>query len=368
MVSLELSENVHEVDIDGLELGRVRNVALPHDVTISGTVRNGNNVFRKYYNEEIEAFEEMKHRFDGLPIHKLCYYHTYDNDTYEKVENIILGEGKRLRSGKRMRVHQVNQSGNKQDPMGFTPLHILVCSAWHNQPLHELIIEHYPDTLITKDKWNATPLLYAFWTGAPSIEFLLESQYELFPDVPVDWGIIFRQLMHYAPTRDPLMRALCVYRDLSPEKQNMKWESFLHKEAEAVGMHEADHLGLIVAFVAYGRLDCINSKKWENQIMSIVSEIREESGECCENFQEEVKTIFSMLDIYENIKEGTSLLELALWKAKINSAVTDGSISSTDFRTNCRIHCYADIVIPNVLPFLSPMVSCRWDNVEHKWC
>jgi hypothetical protein len=160
--------------------------------------------------------------------------------------------------------------------------------------------------------------------------------------------------MYCAPTQDPLTRALHAYRDLPPEKQNFEWESFLDKEAEAVCGHEADNLALIVAFVAYGRLDCINSKQWENQIMSIVSEIREISCECCENFQEEVKTIFSLLDIYENIKEGTSLLELALWKAKINSTVTDGSIPSTDFRPKCRIHCYADIVIPNVLPFLSP--------------
>jgi hypothetical protein len=170
MVSLELSENVHEVDINGLELGRLRNVALPRDVTISGG--NGNDTLLRYYNEKREELEALMHRFDGLPIHKLCYYHTYENDTYEKVKNIILGEGKRLRSGRKIRVNQVNPSGNKQDPMGFTPLHILVCSAWHNQRLHELIMEYYPETLITKDKWNATPLLYAFWTGAPSIDLL----------------------------------------------------------------------------------------------------------------------------------------------------------------------------------------------------
>lgn len=110
---------------------------------------------------------------------------------------------------------------------------------------------------------------------------------------------------------------------------------------------------MIVAFVAYGRLASVNSKRWENQIMSIVGEMTI-SDDCPENCQKEVKTIFSLLDTNEQIKEGRSMLELALWKAKMNSEVNDDSIPSMEFRNKCRFNCHADIVIPNVLPFLSP--------------
>jgi hypothetical protein len=207
MVSLELSEDVREFHFCNLE-NRWRNVALPPDVTILGdTGRNGSN--HNYLRKELKTWPN---RFDGLPIHKLCYYHSYADDTYKQVENIILGGGKKLRSGKKIRAHRVNPSGCKQDPMGFTPLHILLCSAWHCQELHELIIQHYPETLITKDKWGATPLLYAFWTRAPSIEFLLECQYELFPDVPVDWGVIIKELMHRAPTQDAPCVHIAIFR------------------------------------------------------------------------------------------------------------------------------------------------------------
>jgi hypothetical protein len=65
--------------------------------------------------------------------------------------------------------------------------------------------------------------------------------------------------------------------------------------------------------------------------------------------------VYDRLATYESIKEGTSILELALWKAKIdeNSNKRAGVDGEVDY-SECRINCKADIVIRNVLPYLIP--------------
>jgi hypothetical protein len=70
----------------------------------------------------------------------------------------------------------------------------------------------------------------------------------------------------------------------------------------------------------------------------------------------------------------TSLLELALWKKKIDDSSLDHGkmmvggnkkikMDSSDFRLQCRINCGADHVVENVLPYLlSPDFVLSIDN------
>ena len=64
---------------------------------------------------------------------------------------------------------------------------------------------------------------------------------------------------------------------------------------------------------------------------------------------------------YRYVKEGITLLELALWKAKLLDETEDtaverqrekAKVDSESVRKEKRIRCGADIVIKNVLPFL----------------
>jgi hypothetical protein len=67
---------------------------------------------------------------------------------------------------------------------------------------------------------------------------------------------------------------------------------------------------------------------------------------------------------YRKLKVMTSLLELAMWKMKINDSKdcdeTKGGGNKkikrdgTEFRLQCRISCGANLVIENVLPYLLP--------------
>ena len=62
---------------------------------------------------------------------------------------------------------------------------------------------------------------------------------------------------------------------------------------------------------------------------------------------------------YSKLKEATTILELALWKIKMNDHIQGGKrrnkmvkIAEADRRKQCRISCGADIVIPHVLLYL----------------
>ena len=59
---------------------------------------------------------------------------------------------------------------------------------------------------------------------------------------------------------------------------------------------------------------------------------------------------------YHKLKEATTILELALWKNKMN-VISQGDeksnkIADSDYRKHCRINCGADIVIEHVLSYL----------------
>ena len=114
-----------------------------------------------------EIISELQHRFDGIPIHRLIYYQSYNQGVLQDLIAVI-----NMRSG-----NKLNPTGNQQDCLGMTPLHILACSSVHDLVLYRVIIENYPTNLITEDRWGALPMLYAFWGAAPSeiIQFLIES-------------------------------------------------------------------------------------------------------------------------------------------------------------------------------------------------
>ena len=67
---------------------------------------------------------------------------------------------------------------------------------------------------------------------------------------------------------------------------------------------------------------------------------------------------------YQKLKEVASMLELAVWKAKIHESKTGDErqevnnkklkMDESEFRLLCRISCGADYVIENVLPYLFP--------------
>jgi hypothetical protein len=88
----------------------------------------------------------------------------------------------------------------------------------------------------------------------------------------------------------------------------------------------------------------------------------EEHHDYCDRL-ELVARVFFALEYHER-NESLSLLECWLWKLRWNHYCDSSSLQEEqdqeDHRQQCRIHCAADIVIPNVLSFLPPLEEGKY--------
>lgn len=155
----------------------MRNIAFPPDIELllddpatfdpRETFDLSHNMdLRQLFDSEGQIQLALKHRFDELPIHKILYYHSYNSigGTVKNLTSVI-----------------DRQSGRERDCLGMTPLHILACSTKQDKILYQMVIDKYPENLVTKDRWGALPMLYVVWGNAPSdiIQLLSESYHKV---------------------------------------------------------------------------------------------------------------------------------------------------------------------------------------------
>ena len=112
------------------------------------------------------------------------------------------------------------------------------------------------------------------------------------------------------------------------------------------------------------RLDSLDVKRWRLELENSTNEFPDKASLRGEG----ARALYAKLETYESLKEASPVLELALWKAKIDEmdstnndstglvqcnkrARVDNEIS---YKDQCRISCGADIVLRNVLGYLLP--------------
>jgi hypothetical protein len=124
---------------------------------------------------------------------------------------------------------EVNPTGNQQDCLGMTPLHILACSTVQCLEMYQLMVEKYPGNLIVEDAWGAVPLLYAVWGDAPSeiVQFLINSYKSLFPNHEFDWRVMVIALGR-TNAHDVIKNLLDIQQILSPD-YNFDWNQILEE-------------------------------------------------------------------------------------------------------------------------------------------
>jgi hypothetical protein len=237
MFSLELSDIVTEIGWGALNrCYSLRNVAFPpnaifgDDIFITENYNEMTDLRLRFGNSNTSIIWELQHRFDGLPIHRLVYYQSY----YQGVLQILVA-AINMRSGQRRALRsKLNPTGNAQDCLGMTPLHILTCSSVHDLEVYRVIVEMYPTNLTTKDRWGALPLLYAFWGAAPTeiIDFLLESYQSLYPGYDFNWTLMVETMGRCDTPKERIENLLCVKQIHFPE-QSINWEYLLDKFAQA---------------------------------------------------------------------------------------------------------------------------------------
>ena len=101
------------------------------------------------------------------------------------------------------------------------------------------------------------------------------------------------------------------------------------------------------------RLNALGVKTWRMDVKNAVERISSVKNS---KLEAHFDTIRSKLVTYEQeypqLMDAAFLLELALWKSKIDENHNMGQNDVADVRGQCRFNCGADIIIPNVLPYL----------------
>ena len=230
----------------------------------------------------------------------------------------------------------------------------MTCSATHCLEMYQLLVEQYPDNLIAKDICEQIPLIYAIWCGAPSevVEFLAKSYKVNYPEYVFDWENMVRHLLvHDAPL--PRIQVLLDTRDRSFPDQKLD-KTFLTIEFAQVfdgdkGVPIAKFQFLLRNSIAK-RVESLNVMRWSVLLDERIEIIPFFPGK----LDDKTRRFYALLQNIEHQKETASLLELALWK----TALVDqqARIDEDTYRTQCRVNCGADVVIPNVQHFLG------WSN------
>ena len=380
--SLELHENTSEIGYNAFYCCYcLRNVAFPPNADLAGNIFIGTGIQthltdlqRLFGNSNARIISALQHRFDGLPIHKLVYYQSY----YQGVlQNLIAAIN--TRSGQRRKLrNKLDPTGNQQDCLGMTPLHILTCSSVHNLEMYSLIIENYPTNLITEDRWGALPLLYAFWGAAPAEirQFLLESYQSLYPGYLFNWTMIVETMGRTDTPKENIKYLLRVKQMHFPD-QSVDWDYLLHKFAFPTkhsfgGLQFEERMKYLVTCGLSTHVEALPFKVWRGCISNMIQNSNFASHGDYQNSNFEnygdnldiLREIQSKLAHFEGelpkLKEVTTILELAMWKMKLNEkspymATQRQKKIKTDesnTRQHCRVSCGADVVIGHVLPFL----------------
>ena len=322
----------------------------------------------------------LRNRFDGLPLHRICYYHSHDSKE-RAIRNLSSELG--IQSSSISRASRGNI-----DCIGMTPLHILACSTKHHLEMYQMLVSIYPNSIITQDVWGAIPLLYALWGRAPQeiVQFLATSIKEYHKDYIIDWGEMIETLCtglsplasidylleaNKAYFSDQsledvdwckMVRVLCV-KAKAPEECIAKfiahYDAFL-PDLERVPLQLAreERFGFKSFWMRIGiseRLSLLREQKttWQQEIESLISNCPTgASGKSVKRRYELMKTILRKLTLYETTAQ-LWVLELALWKSKLDDS--SNSFQSESYRSLCHLTSGANVIIPNVMEFLIDM-------------
>ena len=117
-------------------------------------------------------------------------------------------------------------------------------------------------------------------------------------------------------------------------------------------------------------VDSLHMESWRTDMNESIKRINQvlpntSANEKTNEIQQWMESLLDKVDNYKAehyryVKEGITLLELALWKARLDEKEDDceegktkkAKIDAESYRKNKRITCGADMVIKNVLPFL----------------
>ena len=148
--------------------------------------------------------DALKCRFYRLPNHKRAT----TNRTTPPRRLSIIDQMKSM-------LHQYEASlvtPNNQDCLGTR--------GKQNHALFQLIVANNPRSLITEDKWDSLPILYAIWSGAPAeiIQYLIDTQKSAFAHHILDWDKMIATSCRTGVSKDTVQLLLGIHQTYFSEQ------------------------------------------------------------------------------------------------------------------------------------------------------
>eukprot|EP00980_Cylindrotheca_fusiformis_P012947 scaffold3236_cov66-Cylindrotheca_fusiformis.AAC.13 len=298
------------------------NVAIPlHQLELPFDVEDMTTIdlvqFRNAANHFADHFERMKHRFDTLPLHRLCYYQShYPMSTVREALDEIVGLVNPPASG----IMEI-------DMFGMTPLHILALSHTPNVDLMQDVLKVYQykriDRLLLEkqDKFGSTPMDYLCMNhtsaSASAIQWILETTVQ----TRLPW------LDHFPRCKSSIDVAM---KRVVGAEWSLKRKEVGHMRFEVAKFDRLESLSL-VELALWKMALCQTSERKCRQ----------------EDHLEEWKAVQSDTTVDENAKKRIRLENVS------PSLGPTGEVSSVKAdRKRCRIRSGAHVVIPHILPFV----------------
>jgi hypothetical protein len=365
LFSLELPE--HIIEVKGYAFCHcysLRNIALASNTVVAVYAFYHCRDLLRVFNTKEAIVNSLRNRFDGLPVHSKMYHISYYSVLLEEIRNIIMSENGEL-----------DPTGFQQDCLGMTPLHILACSTVQCLELYELMVDKYPANLIVEDAWGATPLLYAIWGDAPNeIAALLMNNYQsLYPNHEFDWNGMLITFGRANAPKHVIQNLIDIQLSLSLE-YNIDWDQVLRNLAAETEYNMSPKTFCFLTRCSIAtRVSAIGVKHFRYAMDDYW--MGDDHDFNREEWRAETVTKLEYYELeYQKLKETTSLLELALWKSRMDDSLDDGKTTVggnkkmkfdvKEFRLESRISCGADHVVENVWPYLLPPDFVRSNSDE----
>ena len=134
------------------------------------------------------------------------------------------------------------------------------------------MIEKYPETLVTKDRWGALPLLYAVWGSAPDedVQILVDSYRTLYPYYVLNWSKMI-QTLGIAGAPVEVIQNLLDLREESFPDQLIDWDAVIESLVVNTSCDSrSETYQFLVKCSFMERINAIGLKHYRNNMINTV--------------------------------------------------------------------------------------------------
>jgi hypothetical protein len=200
--------------------------------------------------------------------------------------------------------------------------------------MYRVIVKNYPANLITEDRWGATPLFYVFWGAAPAeiILFLLESYHSLYPGQVFNWTMMVKTIGRTDTPKESIENLLCVKQMHFPE-QLIDWDHLVDELLSSshhsfCGQPFKEQMRYLVMCGISDRVEALAFKVWRDCIKSMVHSAKfKYNGDNLVILRRIRARVAHFEEKIPRLKEITTILELALWKLRMNENIPNEEVA-----------------------------------------